>query len=208
MYSGPPKIIKVLPLVCPEMMFVQYMPVKMAGSPVWLVPHHLQWLNPLFEVLWREWPCGYCDEDYVYVTAKCMYIPPGCLPNRGGWHIDGFGTDDISYIWSDCMPTEFCVQSFDLPTDHEGSMLAMENQAYKNHIETYGDNTMLKLGNTNVHRVAVSPHSGGMRTFAKISVSREKYALKGNAHNYLFDYNWDMHERQNARNCPQHKGTK
>ena len=41
------------------------------------------------------------------------------------------------------------------------------------------------------------------RTFFKLSFSKDKYDLKGNSHNYLFDYNWEMRERKENRNIPQ-----
>ena len=40
------------------------------------------------------------------------------------------------------------------------------------------------------------------RTFIKVSFSDQKYNLKGNTHNYLFDYEWDMIDRSVSRNDP------
>jgi len=42
-----------------------------------------------------------------------------------------------------------------------------------------------------------------MRTFVKISFSKDKYDLIGNSHNYEMDYKWDMKERKEERNIPQ-----
>jgi hypothetical protein len=50
------------------------------------------------------------------------------------------------------------------------------------------------------------PPPGGMRSFLKISLSHQKYNLVGNSHNYLFDYNWDLHDRDTLRNDPAYAG--
>ncbi len=183
-------------LDCPEFMYVQYMPIviprKDLGqkAPRTLeIPQNLEWIWDLICEI------SITSEDYVYVTAKHMWVEAGCNPNRPGWHIDGFGTDDVNYIWYSSSPTEFCVQEFDLSDDDSESMIQMSEQVNENNIVTYPNNTLLKLDNTVVHRV-------GFRTFVKISVSKSQYRLKGNAHNYLFDYNWDMLDRNVCRNNP------
>jgi hypothetical protein len=42
-----------------------------------------------------------------------------------------------------------------------------------------------------------------MRAFLKVSISKDKYDLIGNSHNYLLDYDWQMKERKQERNIPQ-----
>lgn len=196
MFSKAPQVLGQFDLCCPEMMFIQYLPLKMANSPLILTPDNLKWIEPLYEEIICEF------DDYVYVTAKCMYQTQGDSYNRLGFHIDGYGTEDINYVWSDCNPTEFYVQEFNLPDDHEGSMKAMAEQALCTAQVIHPPLTLLRLDNTMVHRV--SPYGReGMRTFVKLSVSKNKYALKGNAHNYLFDYDWKMVDRNVERNCPQ-----
>ena len=180
----------------PEMMLVQYMPIHMAGVGT-RVPKNLISFAPLIEIAMQERR----PDQYVYLTAKHMYVTPERMFNRPGWHIDGFGTDDVNYVWSDRAPTEFCVQSFDLSDDCAESMSQMEAQARPENIRTYGENMLLRLDPTIVHRAPVSV-APGFRTFVKISLSRSIYNLRGNAHNYLFDYNWPMHERAEARNHP------
>lgn len=177
-----------------EMMFVQYMPVKMPLTDVRL-PSNLQCFARLFDFVHRA------QEDFVYLTAKRMYVSPDRPFNRPGWHADGFGTNDVNYIWCDSAPTEFCVQQFDLSDDCDESMAQMEAQARPENVRTYGAHWLLELNSRVVHRPAPNPPAG-LRTFAKISVSRDRYDLAGNAHNYLFDYDWPMKERRVARNHP------
>jgi len=42
-----------------------------------------------------------------------------------------------------------------------------------------------------------------MRAFVKVSFSKDKYDLIGNAVNYEIDYNWNFKPRENTRNVPQ-----
>ncbi len=198
MFSREPTILGQFEIDCSEMMFVQYMPIAMPSTDV-RVPQNLLCFMPLIEAVIST---IMQPNDYIYLTAKCMYIAEGCDPNRPGWHIDGFGTDDKNYVWSDTMPTEFCSgQDFNLSDDHIVSMIQMEQQARNENIKTYPVGSLLEMDSTIVHRV--SPYQQpGMRTFCKISVSRQQYNLKGNSHNYLFDYKWNMIERTAERNHP------
>lgn len=193
-HSRAPEIVGQFDITCPEFMFAQYMPIAM---PNWIsrVPEHLKFASALLGAVSAP------IDAFIYLTAKCMYVGPGCAMNRPGWHIDGYGTDDINYIWSDCVPTEFCVQSFDLSADHEQSMVEMTQQARHASVVTFPDRTLLKLDNTMVHRVGASS-APVLRTFVKISISRERYNLRGNAHNHLLDYDWPMVDRQASRNHP------
>jgi hypothetical protein len=188
-------------LECPEYMYVQYMPVCMAGNPLILIPDNLKWVRPLVNEAIGDHLVPIGDDYYVYVTAKCMYVEAGAYPNRPQWHIDGYGTDDLNFIWYDSSPTEFCIQPMELSSAHKLSLWQMQIEAHDWNIKTYPANTLLRLDNTVVHRVAPAGKSG-FRTFVKVSVSKHQYNLKGNAHNYLFDYTWDMQDRAECRNHP------
>ena len=198
-YSKEPRIIGKFDIKCTEMMFVQDMPVAMKGTGVRL-PIYLECFQDIVHAACMQGrdDVGQC----VYLSAKRMFVAPGVNYNRPGWHIDGYGTDDLNYIWYDSNPTEFCVgQEFTLSEDHALSMQQMEWQAYQENIKIYPCGSLLELDNTIVHRVAEVkyPH---MRTFAKVSISRNKYNREGNAHNYLFDYDWEMVPRALNRNDP------
>jgi hypothetical protein len=180
----------------PEMMFVQYMPVRMPGSDIRLPPN-LKCFYPMVEIA-----CMFAyPDEHVYLTAKHLYVDRDRCFNRPGWHADGYGTDDINYVWCDRAPTEFCVQPFELSEDCDESMAQMEAQAKPENIRTYGENMLLRLDSTVVHRppARIEP---GYRTFVKISISRSLYNLEGNAHNYMFDYDWPMVPRAEKRNHP------
>lgn len=192
-----PEVLGQFSVDCPEMMLVQYMPIAMPGTFL-KVPDNLKCFMPLIKAVMNTLKSA---DDYIYLTAKCMYIADGCAPNRPGWHIDGFGTEDKNYVWADSMPTEFCIQKFDLCEDHVISLDEMAQQAQEVNIMSFPNGSLLELDNTIVHRVSTNI-TPGMRTFCKISVSKHQYNLKGNAHNYLFDYKWEMVERAAERNNP------
>lgn len=183
-------------LATPEMMFVQYLPVHIPGVGT-AVPPNLRPFLPLVELAMRD----KTPAQYVYLSAKHLYVDPDRCFNRPGWHTDGFGTDDINYIWSSRGETEFCVQWFDLSDDCDESMAQMESQARAENIATYGERMVLKLDNTVVHRAPVRI-SAGLRMFAKVSISHDLYNLEGNAHNHLLKYDWQMVPRREARNHP------
>lgn len=180
-----------------EMCFVQYLPIAMADCDRVEIPDNLSWARPLVNMVLKE---GVSDESYLYLTVKHLYVTPSNMGNRPGWHSDGFGTDDINYIWCDKYPTEFCIQDFNLSEDCDLSLREMEQQAKVENVKTYGENTLLRLDKYNIHRTPVIGE--GYRTFVKISVSKDRYNLKGNAHNYLFDYDWEMVVRSETRNHP------
>lgn len=180
-----------------ELAYVLYMPVRLKTGPV-AIPAHLYEYSPLvLAALTHEG--GNADGKFVYLTVKRLWVEPGCLGGRPGWHTDGFGTDDVNYIWSDTDPTEFCIQPFDLSDDHEISMRQMYEQAQPENIRTYGALNILRLDARHVHRCPVNVKSG-YRTFARVSISADRYDMIGNARNHNLDYNWIMHPRGAVRN--------
>ena len=194
-YGQEPQVVDHVFLDPKEMCFVQYLPIAMADCDRVEIPDNLSWTRPLVNMVLKE---GVSDESYLYLTVKHLYVTPSNMGNRPGWHSDGFGTEDINYIWCDKYPTEFCIQEFDITEDCDLSLHEMESQAKDENIKTYGENTLLRLDKYNVHRTPVVGE--GYRTFVKISVSKDRYNLVGNAHNYLFDYDWEMVVRSETRN--------
>lgn len=208
-YGIPPLVVNRHVLECEEMMSYLYLPIKMAGTAIKAIdalrlPKRLNWVMPLISnVIDLEEVLGNNLKDfYIYLTAKKLYVTPDNPGNRPGWHGDGFGTDDINYIWSDLHPTLFCIQDFEnISEDHIKSMQQMTQQIKSENITNYGNNTLLRLTEHNIHRTP-DIGKGCMRTFVKISISKHKYNLKGNSHNYKFDYSWKMYSRSELRNNP------
>jgi hypothetical protein len=204
-YGELPKQIGTCEIECKEMMFYQYLPIKLIGEHLVSYEPRLRCFDQLVGVIC----CDYIGtfgldryvDSYVYLTAKYMYQKEGCSYNRPGWHSDGFMTDDINYIWYDKDPTTFNCTEFNLSQDDMLSLKEMKEQWEIRNNKTYPNNTILRLDQYNIHRVG--PISTGMRAFIKVSFSKDKYDLIGNAHNYLLDYNWEMKPRKEQRNIPQ-----
>lgn len=207
-YGELPKELGVIKVDCREMMFYQYLPIKLKGEVQPIVEKRLSCFNDLIGAVC----CDYIGEfgldnyvdSYVYLTAKYRYQIPGCSFNRLGWHSDGFLTEDINYIWCDKNPTVFNKSQFNLTLDDVISMKEMDEQALLENDVTYLENQILRLNQFNIHRVA-DVLEGGFRTFVKVSMSKDKYNLVGNSHNYELDYDWKMVERKESRNIPQVK---
>lgn len=188
-----------------EMMFFQYLPIKMAGDNIPKMEPRLDVFRELVGVCC----CDYIGRNgldayvasYVYLTAKHLYQSAGCSFNRMGYHSDGFMTDDINYIWCDKDPTVFNTSEYALTQHHEFSLTEMDIQSMKENEIKYADYELLRLDQFNIHKVA-DVTTGGMRTFFKLSVSKEKYNLIGNSHNYLLNYSWEMQPREEIRNHP------
>lgn len=77
-----------------------------------------------------------------------------------------------------------------------------EEQAKKENEVIYPNNTLLRLNQFQIHKVFPGTQLG-LRTFVKVSFSKDKYDLKGNSVNHLLDYNWNMRDREVERNIPQ-----
>lgn len=207
-YGGAPIDLGHMPLKPQEMLAYLYLPVKMAqplegGDNFGVrIPKRLQFLK---EMVWASIEDAEKTLDvqkhYVYLTVKTLWVEGGFSGNRPGWHADGYGSEgDLNYIWADMNPTQFAVQPFSgIPDDDFASMQAMEAQIEPERIVVYADSHLLRLDESIVHRVNPDIRSG-MRTFVKISISRHRFNLKYNSHNHLFDYAWQMFDRDAVRN--------
>jgi hypothetical protein len=205
-YGALPRNLGTHQVDCREFLFYQYLPVKLADATEMAIEPRLK----CFEAILGAICCDYVGfrglnafvAANAYVTAKCMVTAPGAPMNRPGWHSDGFLTEDINYIWSDCLPTVFNSSRFALTLDDDISLGEMSAQADPNGDCCFGDGALLRLDQFCVHRAADIDRTR-VRTFLKVSFSLDRYDLIGNSHNYLLDYNWPMRERKITRNVPQ-----
>lgn len=182
-----------------EMMFWLYCPV-LTPTSILTLPDNLQGFARLLHVaLAREGEA--LEGKYVYLTAKTLYVGEGADVNRPGWHSDGFGTNDVNYIWYDRAPTEFTQDSYELPDECEDAMMLMAYRAEQFPVITYPAKHLLRLTPSVIHR-APEGVAAGVRTFVKISVSPDRYNLAGNSINHRLGERWPMLEREEARNHP------
>jgi hypothetical protein len=186
-----------------EVGYCLYMPISVPGRDI-ILPMHRPDLRPVEEIVLRAY-----DDDpyffkmcYVYLTFKRMIVGPTVTPNRPGWHADGFGTDDINYVWYDCLPTVFNTSDFKItPNDHIKSLAEFEAQALPENDAVFPNRCLLKLDPYVVHKVQLAQREM-MRTFVKISVSRNQYNLKGNSTNPFLSTGFRMYDRALVRNDP------
>jgi len=208
-YGIKPKNLGVHNIEFKEMVFYQYLPIKLSGSTDVLVEDRLMFLSELIGDINCQFVAEYGLENFVlnnvYLTVKHLYQKPNKINfNRPGFHSDGFMTDDINYIWSNTQPTVFNFSDFNLTMDDQISMREMEDQALIENDFEYPNNTLLRLNQYSIHKVGECKEAG-MRAFVKVSFSLDKYDLIGNSKNYLLDYDWKMKPRSKERNIPQSK---
>lgn len=206
-YGDLPRNLGEFKVDCNEMMFYQYLPIKMRGTYHYKYESRLEHFNDLILMIIsdfiEEFGIDRYVDSYIYITLKHAYQVPGCSFNREGYHSDGFLTDDINYIWYSESPTIFNTSDFKLTLDDSVAMKEMEEQADEFKVVIYPNYSILRLNQYNIHKVNNSGE--GMRTFLKVSFSKDKYDLIGNSHNYEIEYNWDMKPRKKERNIPQSK---
>ncbi len=205
-YGEKPRCIGIFKLACPEMLFYQYLPIKLIDRSSIVMEQRLAFALELINAAREDFAKNIGDDTryYIYITAKSMYQFPSNTFNRPGYHSDGFLTDDINYIWSDCCPTVFNCTDFKLSPDDVISLKEMEEQADPELDFSYKNYSLLRLTQYNIHRVAQIKRPC-YRNFVKISFSKDKYDLEGNSINHLLSYDWKytMRKRTMERNIPQ-----
>lgn len=219
-YGDPPETIGTFDDVeLVELCRYLYMPIWMPENPQGDVRMSLR-LHPLVPLVRAAMTdqaarCSPEHRPYVYLTVARGYATPDNPLNRPGWHCDGFGSDDINYVWWDGPGTRFATGSFlDVDEDHVRSMEQFHVQIEDNEymarrgrepyvtVSTPPAKTLYRLTPFVVHATPVIEPPGCWRTFVKISFSTERYNLLGNTHNYSFDYDWKMWPREVLRNDP------
>lgn len=198
-----------------EVMYYLYLPVFMRDvRPAWDLTPSMVRTPPnlgdvrrlIFEAVLQEWKAGRFDWKYIYLSARKGWATPDNPLNRPGWHCDGFGSPDMNYIWWSGPGTRFAVGALpSISDDHIVSLEQFENLLDPRHlgfgikIETPPAKHLYQIDRYVVHATPVLRY-GCMRQFVKISFSNERYNLYNNSHNYLFDYDWPMVDRELVRN--------
>jgi hypothetical protein len=209
-YGEAPVDIGAFDLPWEEFMHYLYLPVRLRATVSEQqgiqIPARLEMVRPLVRAALADARVNGYTNPYVYVTARRGVATPDNPLNRPGWHTDGFGTFDRNYIWWDRFPTRFAQGPFtDISHDHLASMAQFEEQAPKGLVFTFPDRHLYRLTPYVVHTTPRVDEMGE-RSFLKISISNHRYNLKGNSHNYLLDYDWEMFARSDLRNDPARAG--
>lgn len=190
-----------------EQMAWLYCPIKRPGDQIVTLPANLTQFLPIINRVVADvvsidadlWP-----DSYVYLTAKRLWVTADSPGNRPGWHSDGFLTEDLNYIWSDGNPTVFWVNhhKVSFPADHLASIPEMalcEHDWQAHHV--FSNKHLLRLDQTVMHKVGPVAREG-FRTFVKVSVSKEIYALEGNSINHSLPITNTYQARAEVRNNP------
>lgn len=188
-----------------EMMFWMYLPISVPGESFYHLPANLRQFAEIVTAVKEAEPEAFYAR-YAYLTVKTLWVGGDYIGNRPGWHIDGYGTDDLNFIWSDRAPTDFIQAMRNLSDDCDLSLKQMEIMGgvaeLLGAIVQYPDKHLLRLDNTVIHRSPVGCEPG-MRTFVKVSLSKDQYNLKGNSVNHLLpSTHWPLVERETPRNHP------
>ncbi len=192
------------------------MPIKLAGKG-WQIPIELAQYREVIEKSARfERLINPNYPDYnVYLTIDQRPVMPGESQRRTGWHGDSYinietriealhnkimiETDSI-YLVSDCIPTQFCAGPFPFksldPNETEQVLHHFETTAKDKEVITYPPYTLVRMGPECIHRVGLNLlNTITLRTFLKITFSRQILNREGNGLNPLFDVNWPMYPR-------------
>lgn len=187
-----------------EMMFWQYCPIKRINVDTDHVPCNLEQFNPLLDLVLEDIGISKWNASYIYMTVKTLWVSGDYIGNRPGWHTDGFGTEDLNYIWYDRAPTEFILGEFEVSDDCDGSIVDMTRIGMSTGRTFYPNKHLLKLDQRVVHRCPTD-FEPGMRSFVKISVSKDEYNLEGNSINPHFGEIFSKKPRNLERNHPSSK---
>jgi len=207
-HAEPPVPVGFFDVTLPEVMYYLYLPVMMteaeAGPEPWRtirLPDNVERCRGMIMKALEHAPCSY---KYAYLSARKGWATPDNPLNRPGWHCDGFGTDDMNYVWWNGPGTRFTYNKFiDISDDHIESMRQFDEQAGwapEHMIYSPPAGGLYALTPRVVHATPQIGHPGCMRQYVKVSLSDQRYNLENNSHNYLFDYDWPLHSRDVIRN--------
>ncbi len=201
-YGAAPEQLSFYDFTLPEVMYYLYLPVRMPCTFTRLPMNVEGCRSMIMEATKHAMHAGKAFE-YIYLSARKGWASPDNPLNRPGWHCDGFGSDDMNYVWWKGPGTRFAIQDFgDISEDHFVSARQFEERIDVNRVLTPQTGHLYAINPFVVHATPLIEPPGCMRQFIKISLSNERYNMADNSHNYLFQYDWQMHDRAIIRNDP------
>jgi hypothetical protein len=202
-YGKPPVYLGQYPISLPEVMYYLYLPVQMnelglGGTANLRLPPNLECCRGMIS---RATVFAQRRFPYIYLSARKGWATPDNPLNRPGWHADGFGSEDLNFVWWTGPGTRFAVQEFvGISDDHIESLRQFDAQIDPERIVTYPEKGLYALDARMIHATPLIELPGCMRQYIKISLSDHRYNLENNSHNYLFDYDWPLTKREVLRN--------
>ncbi len=198
----------------PEAVRVLDLPIKLPDCEQYRLPRALrQFTGTIARVVDVEHRINPRHADYhAYLTIDQRWVEPGTLQREAPCHVDGFQgarwqpkcLTNHTYTVSDLLPTAYYVQPFDFDGLDErvhdyfwemNAQVADTNEAHRWQ-PSPAEITMMDC--YCVHRgVENEGPSRVFRTWLRVSFEerRRVFDRLGNAHNPLFDYEWNMVDR-------------
>lgn len=184
------------------------MPVKFPGSNEYRLPKEVLPFLDIIKTI-AKFEHNVCDNElgsaleyFAYLTIDQGYISKGVTQRREGCHVDGFQGARIetktkvnrSYTVSNVEPTEFFIQPFQ--TNHlddkvHNFFLDFDEQANEEFLWRPEPNQIVLMDAYTVHRAPVMKENA-KRVFLRLSYDVKEFDRKGNTHNPMFDYHWNM----------------
>lgn len=167
---------------------ISNMCIKQAGHSEYQIPANIE------HIVWEAIATAHELNDKLYhsdwlyncyLTLKHEYVNHASTGTRPGWHIDGFMSDQMNFIWTDCLPTAVVVGDFSVSADHDLSLTEMTHQAQGRQIIHLKPKNMYELSQEVVHAPVVDDtRSPILRTFLKLTFTKEEFNCARNAWNY------------------------
>lgn len=202
-----------------ELVRVLDMPIKFPSSN-YRIPKELSHLSSLIlKIVSHEHLSNKeVDNYYCYLTLDKRVVKKGNTTRKEGIHVDGFQGArlgeklpvDHSYIVASNHPTIFYNQPFEVKNDWDKTchnyFEGFEQQKIPGSEMTYPDNTVLLIDAYCLHEAPIVEEDM-FRTFLRLSYTVREFDRLGNAHNNMFDYDWEMYPRdiQKTLICPFNK---
>jgi len=218
-YGAAPEMIAPMPnLDLREVMYYLYLPVFMADKPradreTLLLPPNVECCRHLIDKATIVEKMRGRTFRYIYLSARKGWATPDNPLNRPGWHCDGFGTDDMNYVWWKGPGTRFALGDFgEISDDHtlsqeqfeatialHGHNQPWQDPAFPIRVSTPPEGHIYRIDPFVVHATPLI-ETPCWRQYVKVSFSNHRYNLENNSHNYLFDYDWALTPREDVRN--------
>lgn len=192
------------------------MPIKFPGSN-YRIPKEISALAPIiYDIAKNEFSGNKkVDDYYCYITIDSRDVLSGKTTRKAGLHVDGFQGArispklpvDHSYIVSNNNPTIFYNQAFKVGDDWDMSchnyFEGFELQKDISKQIVYPDYSVLLMDAYCLHEAPIVTKAQ-KRVFFRMSYTVREFDRLGNAHNPLFDYDWQMVPRdiQSTLSCP------
>eukprot|EP01119_Soliformovum_irregulare_P002643 TRINITY_DN12897_c0_g1_i1.p1 TRINITY_DN12897_c0_g1~~TRINITY_DN12897_c0_g1_i1.p1 ORF type:complete len:359 (-),score=50.24 TRINITY_DN12897_c0_g1_i1:64-1140(-) len=183
------------------------MPIKFPGSLEYRLPQELEGIRDLIQRIadYEAKINSSAIDYYCYLTIDRGNITPGECLREAPCHVDGFQGSrwqpkkrvNHTYSCSDVLPTTYYVQPFDfsgLKDDvhnffwEMNRQVALTNSLYAWQAENGG---ITLMDGYTVHRGTETAQIQS-RTFVRMSFEERIFDRLGNAHNPMFEYNWEM----------------